>query len=225
MNAGHPSASRRLFRLALFCGALAAAPAEAQRPITVEDLLAVRAVSDPQISPDGQMVAFTVTEASLDSNRNISRVWTVPAAGGAARQVTDGPGNDRSPRWAPDSRSLAFISTRSRGSQVWRVPVAGGEAERITSLAGGVNDFSWSPDGRYLFLVSDVKWPPTQEVDRRNGAYPTEARIWTSLMFRHWNEWRAGTRTHLFRHSIPDGRVIDLTPIDRDVPTLALGGR
>jgi dipeptidyl aminopeptidase/acylaminoacyl peptidase len=225
MNAGHPSASRRLFRLALFCGALAAAPAEAQRPMTVEDLLAVRMVSDPQISADGQMVAFTVTEASLDSNRNISRVWTVPAAGGAARQVTDGPGNDRSPRWAPDSRSLAFISTRSRGSQVWRVPVAGGEAERVTSLAGGVNDFSWSPDGRYLFLVSDVKWPPTQEVDRRNGAYPTEARIWTSLMFRHWNEWRAGTRTHLFRHSIPDGRVIDLTPIDRDVPTLALGGR
>ncbi len=225
MSARNPSPSRRSFRLVLFCGVLAATPAQAQRAMTVEDLLAVRTVSDPQISPNGQLVAFTLTEASLDSNRNISRIWVVPAGGGTPRQITNGPGNDRAPRWAPDSRSLAFISTRGRGAQVWRVPVTGGDAERVTTLAGGVNDFSWSPDARYLFVVSDVKWPPVQEVDRRNGAYPTEARIWTSLMYRHWNEWRAGTRTHLFRHSIPDGRVIDLTPIDRDVPTLALGGR
>ncbi|HEX6644735.1 MAG TPA: S9 family peptidase [Gemmatimonadales bacterium] len=205
--------------------ALAARAAAQARPMTVEDLLAVRTVSDPQISPDGQLVAFTLAEASLDSNRNISRIWLVSSSGGTPRQLTEGPGSDRSPRWAPDGRSLAFISTRGRGAQVWRIPVAGGDPERISSLPGGVNDFSWSPDGRYLFLSSDVKWPPVQEVDRRNGEYPTEARIWTSLMFRHWNEWRAGVRTHLFRHSIPDGRVIDLTPIDRDVPTLALGGR
>ena len=225
MNARNPSPSRRPFRLALFCGVLAATPAQAQRAMTVEDLLAVRTVSDPQISPNGQLVAFTLTEASLDSNRNISRIWVVPAGGGTPRQITNGPGNDRAPRWSPDGRSLAFISTRGRGAQVWLVPATGGDAERVTTLAGGVNDFSWSPDGRYLFAVSDVKWPPVQEVDRRNGAYPTDARIWTSLMYRHWNEWRAGTRTHLFRHSIPDGRVIDLTPIDRDVPTIALGGR
>ncbi|HEU5049166.1 MAG TPA: S9 family peptidase [Gemmatimonadales bacterium] len=209
-----------------FVTLLAAAPAAAQqRPMSVEDLLAVQVAGDPQISPDGRLVAFTVSEASLDSNRNISRIWVVPASGGEPRQVTKGPGSDRAPRWAPDSRSLAFISTRERGSQVWRVRLDGNDLERLTTLPGGVNDFTWSPDGRYLFLVSDVKWPATQEIDRRNGAFPTQARIWTSLLARHWNEWRAGTRTHLFRQSLPDGRVTDLTPIDRDVPTIALGGR
>jgi len=224
------NSSRLMSRLVLFFGVAltppAVAPLEAQRrPMTVDDLLAVRAVSDPQVSPDGQFVAFTVTEASLDSNRNLSSVWIVASGGGTPRQLTEGPGSDRAPRWAPDSRSLGFISTRDRGAQVWRVSIDDGDPERLTTLASGVNDFSWSPDGRYLYLVSDVKWPPTQEIDRRNGAYPTQARIITSLMPRHWSEWRAGIRTHLFRHSLPDGRVIDLTPIDRDVPTLALGGR
>ena len=101
MTVSSPTPSRHLFRLALFCGVVAAAPAQAQRAMTVEDLLAVRTVSDPQISPNGELIAFTVTEASLDSNRNISRVWIVPASGGAAKRVTEGPGNDRSPRWAP----------------------------------------------------------------------------------------------------------------------------
>ena len=180
----------RHLRAALVALLVAAPAAAQQRPMRVEDLLAVQVVGDPQISPDGRLVAFTVSEASLDSNRNISRVWVVPASGGDPRQVTRGPGSDRAPRWAPDSRSLAFISTRERGSQVWRVGLDGDDPERLTTLPGGVNDFTWSPDGRYLFLVSDVKWPATQEIDRRNGAYPTQARIWTSLMARHSFQWR-----------------------------------
>ena len=159
---------RHVLAIAILGAAFLDTPVEAARKfLDLNTYLDFERVSDPQISPNGQLIAFTVTEASLDSNRNVSRIWIVPAGGGAARQLTEGPGSDRRPRWAPDSRSVAFISTRSRGAQVWRVPVTGGDPERITTLAGGVNDFSWSPDGRYLFLVSDVKWPAVQEVDRR----------------------------------------------------------
>ena len=201
-------------------------PLDAQRKAIDSDaFLALRNVGDPRISPDGQTVAFTVSVPSLDSDRNISRIWSVPAAGGNARELTSGPGSDRAPRWSPDGTTIAFISTRDGGAQIWRMPAGGGDATKVTTVATGVNDFMWAPDGRTIYFWSDVKWPPTQEVDRRSGVYPTEARIWTSLFFRHWNEWRNGLRSHLFRLSLADGRVSDLTPIDRDVPTLALGGR
>src|SRR5512140_2177777 len=160
--------------------------------MTFEDMLSVRTVADPRISPDGSLIAFTVTTASLDENRNVSRIWTVPSAGGQARELTSGDGSDRAPRWAPDGKSFAFISTRDGGGQVWRVPAGGGNPAKVTAVPGGVNDFEWSPDGKALYLVSDVKWPPMQEIDRRTDEYPTNARIFTSLFYRHWDEWRAG---------------------------------
>ncbi|MBA2628154.1 MAG: S9 family peptidase, partial [Gemmatimonadales bacterium] len=148
----------------------------------------------------------------------------VGSDGSDAKAVTAGPGSDRAPRWAPDGRSLAFISTRDGTAQVWRLPLRGGDATKVTTYPGGVNDFSWSPDGKAIYLVADTKWPPTQEIDRRSAEFPTEARIFTSLFYRHWNEWRAGTRQHLYRFTLADQKTLDITPIDRDVPTLALGG-
>ncbi len=199
--------------------------AQAKQPLTFEKFVAMQIAGDPRPSPDGTTVAFSVSVPSLEENRNISRVWTVPLAGGPARAITAGPGSDFSPRWAPDGRSIAFISTRKDGTQVWSVPLAGGEPAQLTTLESGVNDFLWSPDGSALYVVSDVKWPADgQEIDRRNGAFPTQARIWTDLMYRHWNEWRVGQRSHLLRVGLADKSVKDLTPVDRDVPPIALGG-
>jgi dipeptidyl aminopeptidase/acylaminoacyl peptidase len=218
---------RRAATLVLAAAALAApATAQQRHALTFDDFIAIRTPSEPAISPDGALVAFSVSTPSLDDNVNASRIWIVPAGGGDARPLTAGPsGSDRTPRWAPDGKSLGFISTREGGSQVWQVPAAGGEPARLTALSGGVNDFAWAPDGKSLYLTADVKWPATQEVDRRNGDFATNARIMTSLFYRHWDEWRAGRRQHLFRLTLADSRATDLTPIDRDVPTLALGGR
>jgi dipeptidyl aminopeptidase/acylaminoacyl peptidase len=210
--------------------ALLAAPCAAQgaagkRPMTIDDFLALKVVSDPQLSPDGKVVAFTVSTPSLPDNKNIGKIWLAAADGSAVRQATAGGGSDRTPRWSPDGRTLAFLSSREGGSQVWRKPAHGGQASKVTSIPGGVSDFIWGRDGKSLYAVSDVKWPDTQEIDRRNGAFPTDARIWTGLFYRHWDEWRAGQRQHVFRVSLADGTATDLTPIDRDVPTLALGGK
>jgi dipeptidyl aminopeptidase/acylaminoacyl peptidase len=194
-------------------------------PLSFETFLSLQIAGDPRPSPDGAMVAYTISVPSLQENRNVSRIWVVPTAGGPARAVTSGPGTDFAPRWSPDGRSIAFISTRAAGAQVWQVPAGGGTATRLTNLESGVNDFLWAPDGRALFVVSDVKWPAEhQEIDQRNGSFPTQARIWTDLMYRHWNEWRVGVRSHLLRVGIGDSAARDLTPFDHDVPPIALGG-
>jgi dipeptidyl aminopeptidase/acylaminoacyl peptidase len=214
-----------LLLVAALAARASAAGAQQRRAMNVDDFLSLRTVGDPRISPDGQTIAFTVTEASIEANRNISRIWLVSTGGGSPRQLTSGEGSDRAPRWSPDGTSVGFISTRSGTPQIWTVPAGGGQPERLSMAPTGVIDFQWGPDGRWLYYASDTKWPAVQEIDRRNGAYPTEARIWTSLFYRHWNEWRAGLRTHLFRMALPNGRAVDLTPIDRDVPTIALGGK
>ena len=195
-----------------------------RRAITFEDFIAMKAVSDPQPSPDGRWVAYAVATPSLIDNRNVSRIWLAEVATGANRQLTQGPGSDRSPRWSPDGKTLAFLSTRQNGPQVWVLDLTGGEARRVSNLAEGVGELYWLPDGKGFLIVSDVKWPPQQEIDRRNGDYPTDARLWTELLWRHWDEFRAGRRQHVFRVDVAGGEARDLTPVDHDVPAIATGG-
>ena len=212
----------RLSILLLTCFTL---PLAAQRrAMTFEDFIALKSVSDPQLSPDGKWVAYSVSVPSLQDNRGISRVWVAELATGRSRQLTGGPGSDRQPRWSPDGKTLAFISTREGGPQVWLLPVGGGDARKLSSLADGASDPIWLPTGAGLLVVSDIKWPADQEIDRRNGAYPTDARIWTGLMWRHWDDFRVGKRQHLFRVDVATGQATDLTPVDHDVPTIATGG-
>ena len=105
-----------------------------KRAITFEDFIAMKAVSDPQLSPDGRWVAYAVATPSLTDNRNVSRIWLAEVATGANRQLSQGPGSDRSPRWSPDGKTLAFLSTRQNGAQVWVLDVTGGEARRVSNL-------------------------------------------------------------------------------------------
>src|SRR5438034_3936 len=195
-----------------------------KRAITFADYIALKSVSDPQLSPDGKWVAHTVPTPSLQDNHNVARVWVAEVATGKSRQLTGGPGSDRQPRWSPDGKTLAFISTREAGAQVWLLPIAGGDARKVSSLPDGASDPVWIPDGSGLLVVSDIKWPANQEIDQRNGAYATDARIWTGLMWRHWDDFRAGKRQHLFRIDVATGNGTDLTPVDHDVPTIATSG-
>jgi len=213
----------RLSRLLLLLLVPASLAAQ-KRAITFEDFIKLPVVSDPQLSPDGQWVAYTVSTPSLAENRGIARVWLASAATGEARQLTQGPGSDRSPRWSPDGRTLAFISSRQSGPQIWLLSPAGGEARKLTSIPDGVGEIYWRPDGSGLLTVVDVKWPTDQEIDRRNGDYPTDARIWTGLFWRHWDDFRAGHRQHVFSVDLASGTATDLTPVDHDVPTIATSG-
>ncbi len=208
---------------AILFAAPAPLPAQARQPITFDTFLAMQMVSDPQISPDGKTVAFAISVPSLQENRNLSRIWVVPVRGGTPRALTSGPGSDFAPRWAADG-SLGFISTRKGGGQVWRTGLANGEPVQLTAVETGVNDFRFTPDGKAVLVTSDVKWPPRQEIDERNGSFPTQAKIWTDLFYRSWDDWRVGTRSHLLRVELADRSVKDLTPFEHDTPPLDLGG-
>ena len=101
--------------VAAICVALIALPSDARaaRPFTLDDLLAMRRVSDPQISPDGRQVAYVLTTVEMEKNATVSTVWLVPSDGGAPRQLTGGPKHDRHPRVSPDGKSILFESDRS----------------------------------------------------------------------------------------------------------------
>src|SRR3989441_8561240 len=128
-----------------------------RRAITFEDYIALKVVSDPQLSPDGKWVAYTVSTPSLQDNRNVARVWVAEVATGKSRPLTGGPGSDRQPRWSPDGKTLAFISTREGGAQVWLLPIGGGEARKVSGLGGGAADPIWPADRSGRLVVSDIK--------------------------------------------------------------------
>src|SRR2546425_3784574 len=131
-----------------------------KRAITIDDYLGLKSVGTPQLAPDGKWVASTVTEHSLKDNRGITRIWLADVASGSARQLTAGPGSDRQPRWSPDGRSLAFVSTRENGAQLWVLPVAGGEARRVTTLADGAVGPGWLAHGTGLLGQKGIKRAP-----------------------------------------------------------------
>ena len=129
---------------------LLAVPALAEkRAFTIKDLYDIKSVSDPQYSPDGKRIAFTVTEYDLDKGKSNSDIWLMNADGTGLRQMTQNKKADYHPRWSPDGKSLLFVSTRENDSQVWRLPVDGGEAVQLTDFSMGVSDPMWLSDGQH----------------------------------------------------------------------------
>ncbi len=218
----------RTMSAALVAAALLVLPLDVQaqqtRPLTFEDFIGFHVPAGPQIAPDGRSVAYSVTDYALKDDKGTTRIWIAPLDGGAARPLTGGPGSDSDPVWSPDGSELAFVSTRSGTPQIWVLPMKGGEARQVTTLATGASSPVWSPDGKTLYFVSDLKWPDPSMLDSLQAGYPTHARMWDHLLYRHWNEWRAGLREHLFSVLATGGEAKDLTPWDKDVPTITLPG-
>jgi len=146
--------SSRLLCLAAFISFLNSSSLAQSHPVTVDDYFQVKDVAEPQISSDGQWIAYTVTTATLKDDKNETRIWMIPAAGGDAIPMTADGNSSSHPRWSPDGKYLAFLSEREEGkTQVWLLDRRGGEAQQLTETIQDVDDVAWSPDSKRLVLI------------------------------------------------------------------------
>jgi len=217
-----------LLPLALLCCGAPSSPAETPS-FRFDELARVQRVGAFSLAPDGRTIAYGLGTPDLAENRMRSAIWVVPAAGGAPRRLTTGDRRDSDPRFSPDGRRLAFLSNRDGSSQVYLVDVAGGEPVKATSFPTDVNGFRWAPDGRSFLVTADV-FPDcpdapcnAQRLKEREGK-KVKARVAERLLFRHWDSWKEGMRTHIWRIPLGGGPAFDLTPGDRDAPPFEVGG-
>ncbi len=174
-----------------------ASVAQAQDRMTPELLWSLKRVNDPQISPDGKWVLYSMNSPNIAENRGSTDLYLVPVAGGDPRQLTTSKSADYSGRWSPDGKRIAFLSTRDGAPQIYVIDPSGGEANKITNVEQGVDNLAWSPDGSMFSYTTDVKVGRTL-AEKYPDLAKANARVYTQLPVRHWDTWEDEYASHLF---------------------------
>ncbi len=218
-----------------------------KRPITFEDMQKMRRLGDLDVSRNGKWVLFTATDVDLAKNTRTPHLWIVPVSGGQEQPLTDSSAGESRGRFSPDGKQIAFLTDRGQGQQIFLAdfdPAAGtmGEPRQLTHISTEADNVTWSPDGKHLLFTSSVY--PECSAGPSPGVAPSgsdedacdkkrddaekqskvKAKIFTSLLYRHWNHFTGDKRSHLFLASVEDGSFRDLNHGDtHDVPPFSLG--
>jgi dipeptidyl aminopeptidase/acylaminoacyl peptidase len=139
---------------------------------TVDQLISLKRVGSPAISPDGRYVTYTVRETNWDDNAYETEIWLAETATGKLLQLTNAKKSSMSPAWAPDGRRVAFVSDRTDKRHIYLISLDGGEAEQLTTGDEGVGGFAWSPDGQQIAYTSpDPKTDAQKDRDKKYGEF------------------------------------------------------
>jgi dipeptidyl aminopeptidase/acylaminoacyl peptidase len=222
-----------LRRLVVVVALLSIVPLAAQstRPLDVNDIYNLLDVRDPQRSPDGQWVAYTVTRAIRDTDKDDTDVWMVSWDGTRQIRLTHTPDSENRPRWSPDNQYLAFLSSRqgARGGQIWLMNRAGGEAFKLTDVKGGISDFAWSPDSkRFVLVVTDPTPEQAEgEADTPGPKTPRPIVVDRFAFKRDGRGYLDDRRSHLYLFDIESKTMETLTsgPFDEMSPAWSPDGR
>ncbi len=229
------------FILTPFCTAQTTQP---KRPMTFEDMMKMKRLGETAVSPDGKLLAYSVTTVDLKQNTKTAELWVQAIAGGEPQKLVVAKPGDGGPQFAPLGNRILFLSGREGGQQVWLADFdsatgATSNAKKLTSIATEADNAQWSPDGKSIVFTSAV-YPDcaaitTADFDTGNkcnadrdaalAASKVKAQVFTHLLYRHWNHYTGDKRSHLFYVSVENGAMRDLTPNDpHDVPPFSLSG-
>ena len=188
---------------------------EIKRPISIDDILSLKSVRSPQISPDGKWIAFTVSEKDMEKDKSETRLWMIPAAGGEAIPMTAKGYSASRPRWSPDNKYLSFLASKGDSkTQVWTLNRLGGEAQQLTKIVQGVSGHEWSPDGKRLVL--SIRDPKPEELTKdKKDDKKAKPYVIDRLQFkRDYQGYLNRYRTHLYTFTPGDSAAVQITSGD-----------
>lgn len=189
--------------------------------LTPEVMWKMRRIGSAEVSADGKVVLYTVTDYSMAENRGITRIYTLDLEAGVTTELTGTSSNNTAARWGGDG-AIWFLSNRSGAMQVWRMAADGTELKQITNIEGGVEDFGVNNDCTALHYVKAVKVKAVNSADVYEDMDKSKARIYDDLMVRHWDYWDDGSYRHIFTGEIEDGKLVnikDITGADAEYDT------
>lgn len=200
----------------------------AQRMLVPEDLWKLGMVSDPQPSPDGKWILFSVKYTNLDENKGNADLYTIGLDGQNLKKITQTPGSENNARWRPDGKKIGYLLVDNGAMQLFEMNADGSGSAKISSEEGGIDGFEYAPTGDKILFHKAVSIDKP-DANLYKGLPKASGKIYDALLYRHWTEWADGSYNHVFVQAYLDGKLTapaqDIMKGERfDCPVKPMGG-